>query len=181
MRVRAPAMAAVAALAIASAASAQTDWHVYGGGVLGGEEYVRGANFGAGLTDGRIYLGTDAHGLWFTDEGMDQMAQVVPRGMDFTTAMYGIDVSIGGVGRSSTGRVDFIPVGIIGYTTAEVEVCAGSFCDDESESVVNFGAGGNVAVKGESGRGLHLGFRYTRNYGAALSVGFVWQTRENQP
>ena len=97
-------------------------------------------------------------------------------GIDFSYSLYGADVLIGGVARSSTGRVDFIPFGLVGYTTAEVEGCIGSFCDDESETEVNFGAGGNVAVKGESGRGLHLGFRWTRNYGAAVTLGFVFQT-----
>ena len=179
MRARLPltAAATAAALALASAASAQTDWHIYGGGVLGGEEHTRGALFGIGSSAGDIFFAGEGHGLWLTDEGHDIVrAAARGTGLDFTYSIYGADLLVGGVVRSSTGRVDFIPVGIIGYTTAEVEGCIGSLCDDESESVVNFGAGANVAMKGESGRGLHLGFRYTRNYGAALTVGFVFQT-----
>ena len=38
----------------AVSASAQTDWHIYGGGVLGGEEYTRGALFGIGSTTGPV-------------------------------------------------------------------------------------------------------------------------------
>lgn len=158
---------------------AQTDFHIYGGGIVGGEEHVRGALGGTGLTNGVVYAGVDGHGLWFTDEGMNLIAREVPRGLDFTTTMYGADVVVGGVVRS--GNVDLIPVGIIGYTTAELEICFDSFCDDESETEANVGGGVIVAFKGESGRGLHAGFRWTRNYGAAVSVGFVFQVGASSP
>lgn len=166
----------VGVLAAAGPASAQTDWHIYGGGVLGGEEYTRGALFGIGSTTGPVFVGVDGHALWYTDEGIDFLAQAVPRGLTFEVTTAGLDVAVGGVVRSATRRVDFIPHGIIGYTTGEVEICDGSFCDDDSVTDANFGAGFIAAFKGESGRGLHTGFRWTRNYGAAVSVGFVFQT-----
>ncbi len=153
------------------------DWHIYGGGVVvGADEYTRGAFGGSGATNGIVYAAVDGHGLWPTDEGMDQLAQLIPRGMDFEIITAGLDVAIGGVFRSSTGRVDLIPIGIIGYTMANLEVCIESFCDEESETEANFGGGVVAAFKGESGRGLHAGFRWTRNYGAAVSVGYIFQT-----
>ena len=160
----------------ASVASAQTDWHVYAGGAAG-DEYEDGAVFGAGNTDGQYYVGVDGHVLWPNEDGQALLDREL-RGteLDLTTSTYGLDVSVGGVVRSSTGRVDLIPVGIIGYTRGDAELCVGSFCDSESETAINFGGGVVAAFKGESGRGLHVGFRYTRNYGAALSVGFVFQT-----
>ena len=158
----------------AVSASAQTDWHIYGGGVLGGEEYTRGALFGIGSTTGPVFAGVTGHGLWLTDEGMDELARMIPRGFDFEVATAGLDVEIGPTVRY--GNVDVMPVGIVGYTTFEVEVCYHSDCEDESETDANLGAGMVAAFKGESGRGLHTGFRWTRNYGAAVTVGFVFQT-----
>ena len=168
--------AATATAEAQAAGTSATDWHVYGGGVLGGEEYTRGAFGGTGITNGTVYAGVDGHALWLTDEGLDQLARLIPRGVDFELATVGLDVAVGPTIRTSTGRTDFIPVGIIGYTTAELEACYRSDCESESETEANFGAGFVAAFKGESGRGLHAGFRWTRNYGAALSVGFVFQT-----
>lgn len=179
MRVRLPTTvaAALAALALASAASAQTtDWHIYGGGAPSADEITRGFLFGAGLTNGTVYAGVDGHGLWPTDEGLNQLAAVVPFGVDFKTVATGLNVAVGPTIRNATGRVDFMPVGVVGYTTAELELCIDSFCDSESETQVNFGAGFVAAMKGESGRGLHVGFRWTRNYRAAFTIGFVFQT-----
>ena len=137
-----------ATILLSTPAAAQTDWHIYGGGAVGSGEHIRRGLVGFGVTSRPIYFGVDAHDLWQTGEEMELLA----------------DVALGGVVRS--GRVDIIPIGIIGYTTAEVH----------EKVKANVGAGLVAAFKGESGRGLHVGFRYTRHYGAALSVGFVFQT-----
>ena len=162
----------------ASASAAQTDVHLYGGGVVGGEEYTRGAFGGVGwASSGLVYVGVDGHGLWLDEEGEAVFRRLARQsGADLTLNSYGADTSIGGIFRTSTGRVHVIPVGIIGYTTADLEICIReTFCDDDSKTVMNFGAGLVTAFKGEGGSGLHAGFRYTRNYGAAISVGYVFQ------
>ena len=120
---------------------------------------------------------TSGHGLWLDEEGEAVFRQLARQsGADLTLTSYGADTSIGGIVRTSTGRVHVIPVGIIGYTTADLEACIEvSCCDEESETQINVGAGFVAAFKSESGNGLHAGFRYTRNYGAAVSVGYVFQ------
>ena len=172
------ALAILALLICASSASAQTDFHLYGGGVLGGEEYTRGALGGSAASSGPVYFGVDGHGLWFTDEG----EQILLRtgGLDsIEYTMAGLDASFGYVVRNATNRIHFIPIGIIGFTSAEIEGCARYYsrevCEDDSVTQANFGAGFVTAFKGESGNGLHAGFRYTRNYGAAVTVGYIWQ------
>ena len=167
-------------LVCASSASAQTDWHFYGGGVVGGEEHTRGFFGGsAAVTGSPVYVGVDGHGLRFTDEG----EQLLLRAGGLDTIEYsiaGLDGSFGYVVRNATNRIHFIPVGIIGYTTGEIEACGtyywlGRVCDDEKLTDLNVGGGFVAAFKGESGNGLHVGFRYTRNYGAAVSVGYIFQ------
>ena len=164
-------------LVCASTASAQTTWHVYGGGVLGGEEYTRGAFGGSGVSAGSIYAGVDGHALWFTDEGEQLLLRA--GGLDSIEYSFaGLDVSFGYVARNATNRIHFIPVGIIGFTSAELDACeryyGRTFCEDATATEVNVGGGFVTAFKGESGRGVHVGFRYTRNYGAAISAGYVW-------
>lgn len=164
-------------LSVSAAAAQQQDrpdWHIYGGGVLGGEEYTRGAFGGTGAANDRFYVGVDGHGLWLDDAGQAQFRRLARQlGTDLTLTSYGMDVSIGVVAASSAdGRAKFIPVGMIGYTRADIEACIGTFCDDESETAANYGAG-FVAVFNSR---VHLGLRYTRNYGAAMSVGWVFRT-----
>ena len=170
-------LVALGLLLCASAASAQTDYHLYGGGVLGGKEFTRGGFGGVGISSGQWYGGTDGHGLWLNEDGEAAFRRAARRsGADLTLTTYGLDASIGYVARNAANRVHFIPVALIGYTTGEFEACIReTFCDTESETTINFGAGFVTAFKGESGNGLHAGFRYTRNYGAAISVGFIWQ------
>ena len=157
-------------------AFAQTDWHLYGGGVLGGKEWTRGAFGGSGAAAGSLYAGVDGHGLWLNDEGKTAFRQLArSTGADLTMSTYGMDVSIGGVYRNATGRLQLIPVALVGFTTGAVEACYGSFCDDDTMTDANFGGGFIVAAKGEGGNGLHVGFRYTRNYGAAVSVGYIFE------
>lgn len=120
---RIAAVVVVAALAAAAPASAQTDWHIYGGGVLGGE-YTRGRALRARVDTGPVFVA--AHGLWLNDEGVRELAQVIPRGLDFEVASAGVDVEIGPTVRF--GNTDVMPVGVVGYTTAELEVCYRSDC-----------------------------------------------------
>ena len=144
-----------------SSAAAQTDWHFYGGGVLGGQEHTHRAFGGLGLAGSQIYIGWDLHGLWRADEGVDQLGR--------------IDMTIGNVIRLSTGRVDLTPIGIIGFTS---KLCDGVFCDNAEDELkaTNFGGGFVAAFKGESGRGLHAGVRWTRSYGVSVSFGLVLRT-----
>ena len=163
--------------AVASPARAQADLHLYGGGGGTADEFTRVGLFGTGGSSGNVYVAVDGHGLWLTDEGMQAFRQLArSAGADLTLNAYGLDVSVGGVFRSSTDRVQFIPVGLVGYTRADLEACIyDSFCDEESETEINFGAGAVAAFKSAGGSGLHVGFRYTRNYGAAVTIGYIFQ------
>ena len=167
-------LAILALLICASSASAQTDIHLYGGGVLGGEEYTRGFLGGSGATHGPVFVGADGHGLWFTDEG-EQLLLGAGDLDSIEYTWYGLDAVIGFVVRNATDRMHFIPIGIVGFSTLELEACRGTYCEEfDAETKTNIGAGFIAAFKGESGRGIHAGFRYTRNYGYAMTVGYVW-------
>ena len=96
-------------------------------------------------------------------------------GADLALEAIGVDLSLGAVIRSSTGRVKVIPVGLIGFTGTTLTVCVReSSCEEETTEDFNYGIGVVTTFKNSGGKGLHAGFRYTRNYGAALSVGFVF-------
>lgn len=149
------------------------DWHIYGGGVLGGKEYTRGGFAGAAGSTGVLYMGIDGHVLRLDDAGQVAFQQLAIRsGADLALATYGMDLSVGGViGSSADGRSKLIPFGLIGYTRADLEACIyETFCDEESATQVNFGAGFAAALSR-----FHVGFRYTRNYGVAISVGVVFR------
>ena len=172
-----------------STAVAQVEYHLYGGGALGTDS-TRGAFGGAGLTAGAgaagavgqraavrgVYFSVDGHGLWLNEAGKSEFQRLSRiTGADLALEAIGLDFSFGGVISSSSGRVKVIPVGLIGFTENTLTTCLrGSSCDEETETQINYGAGFVTAFKGGSGRGVHVGFRYTRNYGAALSLGFVF-------
>ena len=175
------------------AAAQQTEWHLYGGGgvtggVAGGEEHPfrRGAFVGVGANVGGgagavgqrapargVYFSVDVHGLWLDETAKAELQRRSDlTGADLTREAIGLDFSLGRGVRSSTGRVSVIPVGLIGFTGTMLTTCVrgSSSCDEETETEkVNYGAGVVVAVSR-----LHAGFRYTRNYGAALSVGYIF-------
>ena len=178
--------ALVGVLLSVSPAAAQAEYHLYGGGVVGGEEYTRGAFGGAGLTAGAgapavgqraavrgIYFSVDGHGLWLDETGKAELQRLSDlAGADVTLEAIGLDFSLGGVIRSSTGRVSVMPVGLIGFTSTTLTTCVReSSCEETETEEINYGAGVVVAVSR-----LHAGFRYTRNYGAAVSVGLVFTT-----
>lgn len=175
----------------ASTAAGQAQYHLYGGRAIGGEDHTKGAFFGAGLTAGGgagavgqraavrgVYFGVDGHGLWLDEAGKTELQRLSHlAGAELTVEAIGLDFSLGGVIRSSTGGVSLIPVGLIGFTETMLTACVrGLSCEEETETEVNYGVGFVTAFTGQSGRGLHAGFRYTRNYGAALSVGVVFTT-----
>lgn len=161
-------------LLFTATASAQVETHLYGGGILGGVENTRGFLGGVGFGKGPAYAAVDGHGLRFKQEELQRLANETVT--DITVKSYGVDFSIGGALKSDSEKFKVMPVGIVGYTTGDVKVClpGSAFCADEKETQVNFGAGLVTVIKGKADSGLHLGARYTRNYGFAVTVGFVF-------
>lgn len=83
---------------------------------------------------------------------------------------YGFDASAG-IAVLSNERVSLIPVGIAGYTRPEL--CEARACD-VNRTRFNYGGGLVLTASGRGKRlGLHLGARYTHNYGAAVTAGLV--------
>ena len=144
------------------------DVHLYGGAVVGGEEYTQGFLGGAGLEGRRLYFGVDGHGLFLDSEAKELLRRAA--GGAVATSVYGLDISFGGSLMPSDSSFSIIPVGIIGFT--EGEICIEEFCASETD--VNAGGGLVFTLRGKKSRhGVHLGVRYTRNYGAAVSGGLV--------
>ena len=162
-------------LVAATPAQAQTDWHVYGGGVLGGnkEKHI-GALVGAGASVGYLYGGADIHGLDLNAEGQAELqALAAGTGIDLTYEAYGADGVIGFVGRRPGALI--IPALVFGYTTGEAEGCiAGADCLRESVGQVNYGFEIIAAATGNTGSGIRASYRYGRNYGNVLSIGWMF-------
>lgn len=155
------------------------DYHLYAGGVLAGEEHTSGALVGliGAVHFGwfALAMGVDGHRLWHDDEGQAASDRVMgDTGTDAEINSNGLNAVFGLGGGSFDGRRQVIPIGIIGYTRTNVEVCIDATCAEESATIVNYGFGLIAAIKGAGGRGLHTGLRWTRSYGVALTVGFVW-------
>ncbi len=155
------------------------DYHLYAGGVLAGEEHTRGALVGLIGTVHfgwfALAMGVDGHRLWHHDEGQAAFDRAMEdTGADTEIDSNGLNAVFGLGGGSFDGRRQVIPIGIIGYTRTNVEICIHATCAEESATIVNYGFGLITAIKGGGGRGLHTGLRWTRNYGVALTVGFVW-------
>lgn len=148
---------------------AQTYIHAYGGTSVVPRDDTK-ANFigGAGSEAGSAYVGFDLYGLrptGDTKEGLDDFGLTIQGG--------GYDGVIGGA-VAKTSKYSVIPVGIFGYS--RVKACRSSGCDDPvmEEQQANFGAGILFRIMGSGSAGFHTGFRYTRNYGAAFTVGVVF-------
>ena len=118
----------------------------------------------------------DGHGLRPTDEFRTEFAREVeslPEGVVASAKGGGFDFSVGAP-LAASERFTVIPVGVVGYTKGEYEVCIDTFCDSDSYTEANFGGGLVACISAASGVGLHVGVRYTRHYGVALTVGITF-------
>ena len=158
------------------------DTHVFAGGIVANEtgtlkEY--GASFfsGAAWATGPIWAGFSFHNLSLNQAGRDdwdafvaEIRQQLPSA-ELELESLGMDFSIGIVRRAPDAAFELIPMLIVGRTTAGVHACIDTGkCVDEDVYQNNVGGGLVVGINR-----LHLGFRYTRNYGVAMSFGYIFR------
>ena len=184
-----------------SPAFAQRELHLYGGPIVGGEEYTKGYVVGSGVQAGSfLYIGTETHLPQLTDEGKQLIEEAID-GVVTKDFVYGVDLVIGAATLGSE-RVSVIPVGLIGFTTGEACVqqyetvnvygyrtapfsgrriygvvdryrsLGDEMCEKTTET--NVGAGLTTTIRGSRGHGVQVGFRYTRHYGYAVAGGAVF-------
>lgn len=67
-----------------------------------------------------------------------------------------------------------IPIGIVGYSSVQAGACVFGTCFSVSQGLLNYGGGLlYVHQRPRDKWGIHLGSRYTRNYGVGFTFGVV--------
>lgn len=151
---------------------AQSYVHAYGGTTVIPKDNFKANFIGAGGVEaGPAYIGLEAYGIRPVGEERQLLQDLANlTGTDIVIKGGGYDF-VGGGAIAKTSRYSVIPVGIVGYSG--FEACLESDCSGDSKQA-NFGGGVMFRIMANDGVGLHTGFRYTRNYGAALTVGIVF-------
>ena len=159
----------MAALALCpSWEEAQPFAHLYGGATFVPKDNTRAVVAGGVFEFGPAYLGFDRHSLQPTGD-IQQDLDGLGDDLGLTFKVTGYDFSIGPA-LFGNQRYSVIPMGIVGYTRGEfclVEV----LCEDAR--LANYGGEVALRVMASSRAGIHAGVRYTRNYGATLTIGVV--------
>ena len=161
------------ALALTSAAAnAQTHIHAYGGSLISGpEKNYSGYLTGGGMERKWFFVAADWHSLKTPSDAetaFDLFEDLT--GSDFGLKFSGLDLSLGVPIRVSN-RVSLIPAAIVGFTN--IRLCFDTDCVSAPD--VNYGGGGGARIMLAPRLGVHAGFRYTRHYELAFTVGAVFR------
>lgn len=154
------------------AANAQTHLHAYGGGLISGpDKNYSGYLTGGGMERKWFFVAADWHFLKTPSDAetaLDFFEDLTE--IDFGLEFSGLDVSLGVPIRVSN-RVSLIPVGIAGFTN--IRLCIDTSCFSAPD--LNYGVGGSARIMLAPRIGVHAGFRYTRHYELAFTVGAVFR------
>ena len=155
-----------------AAANAQTHFQAYGGSVISGpDKNYCGFLTGGGMERKWFFVAADWHSLKTPEQvetGLDLFEDLTETnvGLEFS----GLDISLGVPIRVSN-TVSLIPAGIGGFTT--IRFCIDTSCLSAPD--LNYGGAGSARIMLAPRMGVHAGFRYTRHYELAFTVGAVFQ------
>ena len=155
-----------------AAAKAQTHFHAYGGSVISGSDKNYSGYFtGGGMERKWFFVAADWHSLTTPS----QVESALNLFEDLTETNFGLefsglDISLGVPIRVSN-TVSLIPAGIVGFTT--IRLCIETSCFSAPD--LNLGGGSAARIMLAPRIGVHAGFRYTRHYELAFTVGAVFR------
>lgn len=163
----------------AGAPAARDFWHFYAGMVppgLDDHRAVTGFLGGAGRTWGPLFVAGDGHILEHSTvpDGYHAADAELSLGSAVVVGVVGFDASVGGVVPLIEGRLDVIPLVVLGFTRFSVGSCLDGFgCFSGVLNRANMGGGGAAVWRWREGVGIRAGARWTRTYGLAYDIGFV--------